>query len=81
MTREEFLSALDSLDSKVNLSQRQKVLLVTQADRHRSNRVDYNEFFQLLSHFNTGPARIEAKPDDFRNTRYPAYGVRPLNSS
>ena len=80
MTREEFLNALDSLDTKITLSQRQKVLLVTQADRHRTNRVEIEEFLQMLYQINTGPSRIEKMPNDFRITRYPAYGIRPLHT-
>ena len=48
ISREEFLTSLDSLDKQIKLSERQKVLLLTAADRKQTNAIKYDDFISLL---------------------------------
>jgi len=69
---------LDSIDAKVDLSQRQKILLVTLADKYKNNKIEYEEFLKFLNQMNSGSRQIPDKRP-LAQTRYPASGIISLS--
>lgn len=79
ITREEFLQAVDTFDSKINISERQKVLLVTLADKNRDNKIDYNEFLELLKQVNADTSSGSFTMDFNNDPRNPATGATDID--
>ena len=52
VTREEFSEALDAVNDKARLTERQILLIVNQADKNRNNKIEYEEFVDLLATIN-----------------------------
>jgi len=50
VTREEFLQAMDILDTQAILTERQKAFLVTFADKNKNNQIEYDEFLDVVKH-------------------------------
>ena len=68
------MQALDKLDNKVFLTERQKVLLLNQADRNKNNQIEYEEFIGFLQSLDFSP---DDKPTlDKTGTRFPAGGIK-----
>jgi len=81
LSREGFLKALDSLDSKITLSQRQKILLTTLADKYKNNKIEYDEFLKFLNQMTISTSRQIPDKRPLSKTRYPASGIVSPNSS
>jgi Ca2+-binding EF-hand superfamily protein len=75
ISREEFMQALDILDTKIFLSERQKALLLNQADKNRNNSIEYEEFTTLILRT---METDDGSNTDKSNVRNPASGVKKV---